>query len=144
MVWYRSSQSFELFNPWYINVIQIRLFTPTIKWPQNDQLLEYFHVIGTVRTSQSCRFQICICCLNRKSNTGGIRENIDDYAHISKIFLIHKMALELARMENFWSISMLLVHRNTLTLKPQTVRVVSSQGLLPSVSLECLLHLPQR
>ena len=57
----------------------------SIKWPQNDQLLEYFHVIGTVRTSQSCRFQICICCLNRKSNTRDIKENIDNYAHISKV-----------------------------------------------------------
>ena len=57
----------------------------SIKWLQNDQLLEYFHVIGTVRTSQSCRFQICICCLNRKSNTRDIKENIDNYAHISKV-----------------------------------------------------------
>ena len=32
------------------------------------EFLEYFNVIGTVRTSQSCRFQIFI----RKSNTGDI------------------------------------------------------------------------
>ena len=53
----------------------------SIKWLQNDHFLEYFNVIGTVRTSQSCRSQIFICCLNRKSNTGDIRENTDDYTH---------------------------------------------------------------
>ena len=56
-----------------------------IKKLQNNQFLELFNVIGTVRTSQSCRFQICICCLNRKSNTRDIKENIDNYAHISKV-----------------------------------------------------------
>ena len=36
---------------------------------------QYFNkqlFIGIVRTSQSCRFQICICCLDQKSNTGDI------------------------------------------------------------------------
>ena len=50
-----------------------------IKRLSNDPFLEYFNIIGTVRISQLCRFQICIYCLDRKSNTGDRRENIDDF-----------------------------------------------------------------
>ena len=64
--------------------------------------LEYF--IGTVRASKSCRFQICICCLDRKSNTGDIIETppIADIQDVSN-------SINDSRMVNFWSISMLLV-----------------------------------
>ena len=34
--------------------------------------MEYFNVLGTVKTSKPCRIQICMHRLDRKSNTGDI------------------------------------------------------------------------
>ena len=35
-------------------------------------IFEYFNVLGTVKTSEPCRIQICMYRLDRKSNTGDI------------------------------------------------------------------------
>ena len=44
----------------------------SIKWHYNGQFLEYFYVLGTAKTSEPCRIQICMYRLDRKSNTGDI------------------------------------------------------------------------
>ena len=75
----------------HVDKVQITHICPKMfLFPSNGSRMVNFWCVSMllVLLEPVNRADFKICCLNRKSNTGDIRENIDDYAHISNIFLI--------------------------------------------------------